>query len=330
MNADEPIDISDDNGGNIERREILTPAIRSVVDALGGYEGGVYRLGDECYGCLKDLKKLWRKDDTDDDRTVARIFYECRVLSNDLVPILLATAGSGALEDKRAIATADLLCAMTWPIDLAEELKELDDEVDARADYTQLLRSHLDYKQALLAPGVLQALFALTLPCLAREGKERSERDNQVVNLVLHLVRNLAFIKDPIVAENASAEAAQLATLQGRLVRTLEEIHFLDFHVTIAANSTEDALFNSWNTIILETVYLLTRGVKPESLAMDQAKVCDSSIACVSCTDTLSATREEATRSPRSRKQAASRYRSQLILSPFSLRHHHIRLSEYH
>ena len=119
MEAD---DYSDDD--YTSRRAILEPAIRSVVDALGGYEDGRYRLGDECYGCLKDLKKFWRKDDTDDERTVARIFWATRVLPNDLVPILLETAGKGMFEDKRAIAVADLMTAMTWPIDMAEELKE--------------------------------------------------------------------------------------------------------------------------------------------------------------------------------------------------------------
>ncbi|KAG8940366.1 Topoisomerase 1-associated factor 1, partial [Tulasnella sp. 419] len=82
------------------RRSILSRAIQNVVSALGGFEQispteTVYVLGDSCLGCLKDLKKLWRKDDTDDERTVARIFYECRVLHNDLIPILLETAGKG-------------------------------------------------------------------------------------------------------------------------------------------------------------------------------------------------------------------------------------------
>ncbi|OCH83690.1 hypothetical protein OBBRIDRAFT_742835 [Obba rivulosa] len=67
--------VSDDSGGEEhDTRAVLEPAIRSVVDALGGYENSSYRLGDECYGCLKDLKKIWHKDDTDDERTVARIF----------------------------------------------------------------------------------------------------------------------------------------------------------------------------------------------------------------------------------------------------------------
>ena len=75
----------------LDRRAILEPAVSRVVEALGGVEDGQYRLGDEVDGwCLKDLK-LWRKEDTDDERTVARIFWETRVLPNYLIPILMAT-----------------------------------------------------------------------------------------------------------------------------------------------------------------------------------------------------------------------------------------------
>lgn len=256
-----------------QRRAILKPAILNVVNALGGYEGGVYRLGDEVYGCLKDLKKFWRKDDTDDERTVARILWASRVLPNDLVPIILETAGKGHVEDKRAIACADLITAMTWPIDLAEELKELDEELDRGTDYTQLLRSHLHYKAALLKPGVLQGLFGITLPCLARDSKTRTERDVQIVNLVLHLVRNLAFIKDLPANVHLSADQAEFASLQSKLIRTLSESHFLDLLLTIASSATTDAMFNGWNALVLEIFYLLFRGVKPTQLVSEQSVV---------------------------------------------------------
>ncbi|KAI0772965.1 timeless-domain-containing protein [Trametes elegans] len=274
MDKDDAISLSEDESGDepyIDRRAILEGPIRSVVDALGGLEGDAYRLGDECYGCLKDLKKFWRKDDTDDDRTVARIFWSTNVLTKDLIPILLETAGKGLVEDKRAIACADLMTAMTWPIDLAEELKELDDEFDRGTDYTQLLFAHLNYKAALLRPGVLQALLAITLPCLAKDAKERTERDVQIVNVVLHLIRNLAFIKDPPPNMYGSADQAEFSTLQSRLVKGLSESHFLDLLLTIASNAG-DTMFNQWNTVILEIFCLLFRGVQPSSLASDQAK----------------------------------------------------------
>ncbi|KAF5372553.1 hypothetical protein D9758_005156 [Tetrapyrgos nigripes] len=270
-----PIEI-DESGSELEtteeRHTFLEPIIQGVVDALGGVEGGVYRLGDEANGCLKDLKKLWRKDETDDERTVARIFWKTRVFSNDLIPILLVTAGKGMVEDKRAISCADLMTAMTWPIDMAEELKELDDELDKGTDYTQLLQSHLHYKAAVLKPGVIEALFGIVLPPLAKNKKERTERDGQIVNIVLHLIRNLAFIRDPPPNSHSSADQAEFSTLQSRLIRSLSDTHIIDLLLTIAANTDKDPLFDSWNTIVLEILYLLFRGIKASTLAMDQAK----------------------------------------------------------
>lgn len=100
-----------DDNENLSRRDVLTPFIQSSVSALGGFitgdRGRVYEMGDSCLGCLRDLKKFWRKDDMDDERTVARIFWETRALPNDLVPILLETAGKGAVTDKRALACGE-------------------------------------------------------------------------------------------------------------------------------------------------------------------------------------------------------------------------------
>jgi replication fork protection complex subunit Tof1/Swi1 len=81
---DEVIEISSgesdgEGGGYFDRKAILEPVVGRVVDALGGFEGENYVIGDEAGGCLKDLKKLWRKDDTDDERTVARLFWEMRM-----------------------------------------------------------------------------------------------------------------------------------------------------------------------------------------------------------------------------------------------------------
>ncbi|KAK7682773.1 hypothetical protein QCA50_014156 [Cerrena zonata] len=273
MNREDPIEISSDEEENYSaRRTLLEPAIRSVVDALGGYEGGLYRLGDECYGCLKDLKKFWRKDDTDDERTVARIFWETRLLPNDLIPILLETAGKGHFEDKRAIACADLMTAMTWPIDLAEELREIE-EMDERTDYTQLLQAHLAYKAALLKPGVMQALFGIMLSCLSKDTKtERTDRDVQIMNVVLYLIRNLAFIKDLPANMHLSADQAEYSSMQTRLVKALSETNTFDLLLMMASNAPTDPTYNSWNTLILEIFYLLFRGLKPSSLIIDQTK----------------------------------------------------------
>lgn len=68
-----------------ERQEIYLNAVQNLTNALGGWEfdpeadGGkgatIYRPGDSVLPVLKDLKKMWRKDDTDDERTVARCMH---------------------------------------------------------------------------------------------------------------------------------------------------------------------------------------------------------------------------------------------------------------
>jgi replication fork protection complex subunit Tof1/Swi1 len=327
MADDEIISIpsDDETEALVDRRAILAPAIQSVVDALGGFENGVYRLGDECYSCLKDLKKLWRKDESDDERTVARIFWETRVLPNDLIPILLETAGKGHVEDKRAIACADLMTAMTWPIDLAEELKELDEEIDRGTDYTQLLLSHLQYKAALLQPRIFDALFGIVLPCLAKDAKERKEKDIQITSVVLYLVRNLAFIKDLPSNMNLSSDQAEFSSLQSKLIRTLSETKITEFLLTIASNAASDPLFNRWNTLALEIFYLLFRGIRPSTLVLDQTKARLPVLFRQYVAYTyIAATNGNPTPLTSGRKPAQTRMVPQRHLASLPLWHHHL------
>jgi replication fork protection complex subunit Tof1/Swi1 len=256
------------------RIQLFEPIVRRVVDALGGAEApsDTYKPGDSASSCLSDLKKLWRRDEDDDERTIARIFFSTLVLPNDLIPMLLVTAGQGMVEDPRAIKCADLICAMTWPIDIAEELKELDEEANT-PEYTQLLTSHLVYKSALLKPGVLMALLHIAIPPLSRSQKERTPRDAQIVAVILYIIRNLAFIKDPPANTHLSADRAQLANLQSRLIRTLDETHILDLLLTMAANEEKDKMLEGLNVIVLEILYLLFRGVRPAELVTDQTQV---------------------------------------------------------
>lgn len=130
-------------------RKVLLPAIQSRVAALGGWEDvllrpeptdedgasssdveqdenevkpiqtiRVYKLGDECLGCLKDLKRFWRMDDHDDERNIARMFFETGVLKNDLVPILASygqQAEHSSRQEKAALASGkeDVACYFT-------------------------------------------------------------------------------------------------------------------------------------------------------------------------------------------------------------------------
>ncbi|KAG8738044.1 Topoisomerase 1-associated factor 1 [Ceratobasidium sp. 414] len=262
------------------RRDILSPIIHSTVAALGGVETDTktnitrYILGDDCLGCLRDLKKLWRKDDTDDERTVARVFWETRVLVNDLVPILIETAGEGGgAGDKRAIACADVVAAMTWPIDIAEELKELDEQHDEKTDYATLLLAQLHYKEALSRPEVLKALQNIMMPCIAKDRRSRVERDVQIISLVLHIFRNLLVLKDPPrTSTSLSSTSTSLSSLQSRLLVALRATDILDFLLACASN-VDLPEFSEFSAVLLEISYLLVRGVGARDVARVKMKM---------------------------------------------------------
>lgn len=48
-----------------------------------------------------------------------------------------------------ANVAVDLIAALTWPIDVAQELKEMEDEGPTVTDYASLLRAQVEYKVSL-------------------------------------------------------------------------------------------------------------------------------------------------------------------------------------
>jgi replication fork protection complex subunit Tof1/Swi1 len=47
--------------------------------------------------------------------------------------------------------TGDLIAALTWPIDVQQELREMQDEPDVVTDYASLLRAQVEYKASPLS-----------------------------------------------------------------------------------------------------------------------------------------------------------------------------------
>lgn len=60
--------------------------------------------------------------------------------------------------------------AMTWPINVAEELRDaqLLDELKKTIDYTSLITAQLAYKSSILRSGALRAMFQLMTPSLSK------------------------------------------------------------------------------------------------------------------------------------------------------------------
>ncbi|SGZ16990.1 BQ5605_C020g09086 [Microbotryum silenes-dioicae] len=290
--GDQPDDDEDDEAGfdpglSARSRKYLAlkPPIASLCTALGGVEEfkdddgeifSAYSLGDQVVGCLKDLKRFWRMDEKDDDRTVARIFYDVGLLKNDLVPILLATLESGAKGERIGLACIELIGAMTWPIDVVAELQEAKthDELKKSQDYTSLIDAQLTYKSIILRNDVLRVMLRLMTPSLSKTRRDRTTKDESVISLILYTFRNLVAMVDR-PARSESSEAIERAQLQSSLIVQMYEEGIFDLLVAIAHSSTSSE-YGPWNMVVLDILHLVFRCARPNELMVASDKITEN------------------------------------------------------
>ncbi|GAA5867194.1 hypothetical protein JCM3774_002365 [Rhodotorula dairenensis] len=264
------------------KRAALHPPISSICAALGGFEEFLdehgelytaYSLGDQVVGCLKDLKRFWRMDEKDDDRTVARIFYEVGVLSSDLIPILKTTLGSGAKGDRIALACVELIGAMTWPIDVAQELRDakLLGGLKAGMDYATLIAAQRSYKAAILKEGVLRHMMVILANSLQKSRRDRTQKDENVISLVLHVFRNLAYLTDRHTT-STSATALEDSQLQSDLIVSFSQEGILDLLLAMSAQA-DSSDYAPWNMVVLDILHLLYRGLRADELMVPEKEV---------------------------------------------------------
>lgn len=119
---EDQLDGPDDLHEELDRFDIFMPAVQSLVNALGGYEEietspgkleTIYRPGDSVLPVLKDLKKLWRKDDSDDERTVARCMAKAGLMK-ELIALLVECTDRGDWGRKVALVA----CESYWHLSL--------------------------------------------------------------------------------------------------------------------------------------------------------------------------------------------------------------------
>lgn len=276
-----------------EHLQLLRAPILNICTALGGYEhvdNGhgklelVYRLGDDCLGCLRDLRRLWRQDDTDPTRAIARVFAALGVLQNDLIPILLHCAGTDERGSKIALACTELITALTWPIDFYAEVRDVvtrDEDEDRISRLSELQAAQVEYKASVLRVRAKEARLAgrsvlscvvrhVLLPSLARPRADRTERDVGVIGMCLHLFRNLLAIKDPVVRTRSSTDVLANATLQSALVAQLDESHALDTLRMLASNADAKE-YEAWVPVVADCLYHIYVGADAQRLAAPAA-----------------------------------------------------------
>jgi len=120
------------------------------------------------------------------------------------------------------------------------------------------------------------------------EGNPRDERDEKVISLGLHIVRNLLAIRDAVAEGTATGEKEEFANLQVRpadcwsefpvadnqstLIVQMDNLTYFQLLLTLAscADKTE---FNQYNVLVLDILHLVFRSVRVPELGQDQARV---------------------------------------------------------
>jgi len=133
--------------------------------------------------------------------------------------------------------------------------------------------------------GPLRSLLALMLPCLAKTRKE--EKDERVISLGLHIIRNLLSVKDAVASDTTTGQKEEMSRMQvssrslekeradgqSNLISQLYKLTYFQLFLTLASLA-EQTQINQYNVLILDILHLVYRGVRPKDLVRDQARVC--------------------------------------------------------
>lgn len=225
-------------------------------------------LGDDALACLKDLKKWIKLHDEKSNRLdVARCLAEANLVKGDLLEILAAwseTATEDRVKSKVALASLELLVPLTWPI----EKNDMQMTVNHHRHIPYLQLAQTSYKRAILqheSASILRTAVRVGLPSMALPIGERGPRDEGIIKLLLYFFRNVAMISPPpnLPHEEKEGDCSRSATIEA-----FHRQDVLALLLTISSNMGED--FNTQDTVIMEVLFHLLKGVDVEKLFMDE------------------------------------------------------------
>ena len=225
-------------------------------------------LGDDALACLKDLKKWLKLHDEKANRLdVARCLAEANLVQGDLLEILAAwpeAATEDKLKSKIALACLELLVPLTWPI----EKNDMQMTVNHHRHVPYLQLAQTSYKRVILeheSAAILRTAVRIGLPSMALPMGERGSRDEGIIKLLLYFFRNVAMISPP---QNLPSEGNEGGISRSATIEAFHRQDVFALLLTISSNMGED--FNTQDTVILELLFHLLKGIDVEKLFMDK------------------------------------------------------------
>ncbi|KAF9357916.1 Topoisomerase 1-associated factor 1 [Mortierella sp. AD094] len=249
----------------------------STCLALGGYEDisedmnddrQVYNMGDECLGCLKDIKKFIKYYDEPGDNVVLTFLGKLGILEKDLIPIMLLNSPpNNPVKERLVLACIEVIVPMTWIIDYKElqNLAIMEEDHSVVGNLHQRLEILRAYKRAFLKPGVLQTVFDVLLRPLEVEHRMRTTRDQAIIRLGLSLFRNLVAIPDTESSVSGTMDQFISSIMQEELLARFQDENIMALLITLAS-SASDAQLSEFNAMTLEIFYYIFTGIDADDL----------------------------------------------------------------
>ena len=201
---------------------------------------------------------------------MARCLAEANIVNGDLLEILAAwpeSASEDRVKSKICLACLELLVPLTWPI----EKNDMQMTVNHHRHVPYLQLAQTSYKRSILeheSGAILRTVVRIGLPSIALPMGERSPRDEGIIKLLLYFFRNVAMISPPpnVPYEGKEGEISRSATIEA-----FHRQDVLALLLTISSNMGED--FNMQDTVIMEVLFHLLKGVDVEKLFMNNEQL---------------------------------------------------------
>ena len=317
QSADQPIEIDHDKGsaegGVVEEEEeedrlrslsttlkpnethaqkLLRAHIAILVSALGGVDHTSevkpppYKLGHDALACLKDIKRWIRAvDEKQNNYEVALACADCGLIQNDILVILCQWEQKMAKKEiirnktsmeKIMLSCLEILVLLTWPVDFDKNLSD-----NQKLLYANIRKIHVLYKKHILTYNggqLLKAVIRLVLPVLQKSKIDREPRENQILRLVLYLVRNILAIEPATSSISSKARNTIVASADlpsgvsqddisiNNVLKVFKRNKVLMLLLTISGSINVEFDKELFGEVTLECIYLMIKGIEAKDV----------------------------------------------------------------
>ena len=224
-----------------------------AVQGLGGVkkfnELEIYIKNNHCEESLKELIRILKKDEP--DHPFARLeLSKWNILVSDLIPLILTQP-----QDKKL---------SFYVIVLLVQITDFPSASCYKADF--LLSCLQNFKLAFLQDNVIKTLMIHLADCISIEAQNRTKIHENMIELIITLIRNLVKITDLEDARNSANEFRR--NLQFNLLLIFSKDSVFDALIYLCQDMTT-LLMKKLNLAFLEIFYHIFSSFKPKWIMSD-------------------------------------------------------------